>query len=190
MQKPTMRLVEVTDGPTPHGQGGGGKLLKTWGFLALTVGGSAAAWFGMGHAPGKSDPGSEPGMLNSITAQVQDTSATVSDTYARTRTSIVNLGLAQQISTRLRQDKAVDCERLEIAVEEESRVVLTGQVPDQATKEKVVNLTRDTRGVRQVVDQLAVPPRTRIIEAAPTIEAEPEPPVERQATTERYSRFR
>ena len=44
-------------------------------------------------------------------------------------------------------------------------VILKGQVPDDASKEMAVDLTRDIRGVVRVEDYLAVPPRPRVFAA-------------------------
>ena len=97
--------------------------------------------------------------------------ASLADLVFQQRSSVRNLGLAQQLETRLWQDKRLVAEGIVVEVEEGGTAVLKGLVPDQDHKEKAVALARETRGVERVVDQLAVSPASR------TIEATPAPPV-------------
>ena len=87
------------------------------------------------------------------------------------QTSVRNTGLAQQVDTRLRQDKHIDADKITITAEEGSTVILDGTVPDHATKDRAADLAKDTRGVLRVVDRLAIPPSPRIIAAEPAPDA-------------------
>lgn len=142
---------------------------KRWGIAGIVLAMSVAALAGLV----RDRRGQADGTVETITQNVQDASATVMDTFVEARTSARNLGLAQQIEARLRNDKALDAEKIDLHVEDESTAILEGLVPDATAKEKAVALTRDTRGVLQVVDHLAVPPPPRVI-AAPSAAAPPE----------------
>jgi hypothetical protein len=144
--------------------------------LALTrlrwlAGGAAfglllAAWSG-----GLSDRYGEPegfvGTMRSawrhVTKGVKYASAHIRDCCSESGTSVRNLGLGQQIETRLCQDKKLDAEGITVQIDEEGTAVLRGLVPDAAHKDKALALTRDTRGVMKVVDHLAVPPSPRVV---------------------------
>jgi hypothetical protein len=63
------------------------------------------------------------------------------------------------------RDKTLDAEKVQVSVEPEGTVIHKGLVPDLAAKEKAVSLVRDTRGVVQVIDHLAIPPTPRIVDA-------------------------
>ena len=75
-----------------------------------------------------------------------------------------NLGLGQQIETRLCQDKRLDATGILVEVEEDGTAVLRGLVSSSAHKDTAVTLVRDTRGVERVIDHLAVPPAARVID--------------------------
>src|SRR3954468_10516270 len=92
------------------------------------------------------------------------TAASVHDSSSQGSSSVRNLGLGQQIETRLCQDKRLDAAGIVVEVEEDGTAVLRGLVSSSAHKDTAVNLVRDTRGVERVIDHLAVPPTARIID--------------------------
>jgi hypothetical protein len=116
--------------------------------------------------------GSVSGAYRTVVRGIRYTTAWVRDCGSQTPSSVRNLGLGQQIETRLCQDKKVDAQGIIVHVEEDGTAVLRGLVSDAGHKEKAVALTRDTRGVERIVDELAVSPRRRVIE---TIATEPVP---------------
>ena len=63
------------------------------------------------------------------------------------RASVRNLGLAQQLETRLWQDKRLVADQILVEVEQEGKAILRGLVPDLLHKELAVSLAQDTRGV-------------------------------------------
>jgi len=144
-------------------------------FAGMVLGLLVAGWAG-----GAGDRYGEPegvvgafrGAFRTVAKGVRYTVASVRDCCSQDGCSVRNLGLGQQIETRLCQDKRVDAEAIIVSVQEDGTAVLSGLVPDATHKEKAVALTRDTRGVERVVDQLAVAPRPRIID---TPAAEPVP---------------
>ncbi len=82
--------------------------------------------------------------------------ADVEAAYNRAKTEIANFGVEARITGRLQWDKHLQGSHVEIEVDEQGVATLRGRVPDAAAKAKAVALTRDTIGVREVVDELEV----------------------------------
>ena len=142
-----------------------------WVIVGGLLGFALTAWTGIGRHRDDSlqgGGGSLDGAIRSATQGIQSTTAAVGATWSRARDSVQDLALQNRIVTRLGDDKTLDSGRVEVLIEDESTVVLSGLVPDTTSKAKVVMLTRDTRGVHRVVDQLAVIPDARVIPAAAT----------------------
>lgn len=152
-------------------------MLRTIAGLGTVLG--VGAWAGNGwdrQGPASGAGGTLDRAVQAISQGVQDASATVGEGITQAQTSARKLGLVQQIEARLHQDKAVEADRIEVVVEEEGTALLKGLVPDRACKDKAVALTRDTRGVAKVIDQLAVVPAPRVI-TAPPADDDPTPAV-------------
>ena len=79
--------------------------------------------------------------------------------------SVDELGIQGRVYARLRWDKALASQTIDIQVQKKDLVTLSGVVPDEAAMDKAVQLTQDTIGVREVVNQLQIKPQ-------PTTEAE------------------
>lgn len=157
-------MGEVVGGAPP----GRGRMMTRvrWTIAGGMLGLGLAAWSGAGRdrrGSSEADGGTIDGAVRTFTQGVQDASDTVRDKLTSARASARNLGIEQQIANRLRQDKTLEADRIEVHVEDESTAVLKGLVPDEDSKEKAVQLTRDTRGVLKVIDHLAVPPPPRVI---------------------------
>ena len=131
--------------------------------------------------------GAVSGAYHTILKAVRYTTASVQDSSSQTPSSVRNLGLGQQIETRLYQDKRVEARDIVVNVESDGTAVLRGVVPDTAHKDKAVALARDTRGVERVVDYLAVSPQPRVIETRGAY-PEPEPAATSIATRPRALR--
>lgn len=108
--------------------------------------------------------GSVRGAYRTLLKGFRYTAASVKDSSSEGSSSVRNLGLGQQIETRLCQDKRLDATGIIVEVEEDGTAVLRGLVSSAAHKDTAVTLVRDTRGVERVVDHLAVPPTARIID--------------------------
>ncbi len=76
--------------------------------------------------------------------------------FQKTRTSVHNMELVSRVYSRLHWDKALTTSTLELEVRDGGVAVVTGVVPDAASKVKALTLTAETVGVFQVVDQVAV----------------------------------
>ncbi len=133
-----------------------GRLMKRmrWGVVGTMLGLSMAVGAGLFQ-----DDDGSTGMFATLMRGIR---GKVSDA----RTSVRNRSLVHQVETRLRQEKNLEAEQIEITVEDETTVVLRGQVVDADDKERAVALARDTRGVMKVIDHLAVPPTARVIDAS------------------------
>jgi|GEM_PF-3217922 len=135
---------------------------RRWTLAGLLGGfGAAALLVGVGNDKHSAPQGLEQA-VNSIAAGVQGASETVREQLSAVHESAQNLGIEQQIASRLHGDKSFDANQIQVRVELEGTAVLRGLVQDDQAKEKVVALTRDTRGVLKVVDHLAVIPQPRI----------------------------
>jgi osmotically-inducible protein OsmY len=73
--------------------------------------------------------------------------------------SVDELGIQGRVYARLRWDKALADQKIDIQVQKKDVVVLTGMVPDEAALEVALQLAQDTIGVREVVSQLQVHPQ-------------------------------
>ena len=186
-----MRQVETSGDPAKgnieaNTRGKRAMLRVRWAIAGCLLGFAVTAWAGLGrerHASSEEGGGSIHGAIQSATWGLQDTTAAVGETLSHARDSVQDLALQSRIASRLGDDKTLDSGRVEVMVTEADTVVLSGLVPDQASKAKVVALTRDTRGVTRVVDQLAVTPPPRVIHAST-----PLVPVPTVATRDRLER--
>jgi hypothetical protein len=79
--------------------------------------------------------------------------------WANARRTVDELGVQGRVYGRLRWDKALADEPIDVEIQQTDTVVLTGRVPDEKTRQKAVRLAKDTVGVRDVVDRLRVEPR-------------------------------
>jgi hypothetical protein len=141
-----------------------------WPLWSLVVGLVVGTWIG----GGPSRYGEEEGIVGGVrgagrtlSKAFQYTAATIRDCLTYDRSAVRKLGLAQQIETRLWQDKRLVADSVVVEVEDGGTAVLKGIVPDEVHKDRAVALARDTRGVEKVIDELAVRPSARTINTAP-----------------------
>ncbi len=71
--------------------------------------------------------------------------------------------LASQVDNRLDSDKGLDSSQIEVRPGADGAIELHGMVANPEAKDRAVALARDTRGTRQVVDQLAILPKPRVV---------------------------
>jgi hypothetical protein len=147
-----------------------------WAIAGMVLGVAGSSWVGVGHRwPKAADapagaPEETEGTIDStvrvVRRGIDDASTNVRGRFDRAREASRNDALAAQVRARLAQDKSLDADQIDVVVEDEGTVILKGQVPDAASKEAAVELTRDLRGVVRVEDSLAIPPRPRVIAVA------------------------
>jgi osmotically-inducible protein OsmY len=82
----------------------------------------------------------------------------VKQAWTDVRKSVDKLSVQGRVYGRLRWDKALAEEPIDVSMQDKNIVVLTGRVPDDDTRQKAIQLAKDTVGVREVVDQLQVNP--------------------------------
>jgi osmotically-inducible protein OsmY len=90
----------------------------------------------------------------------------VREVWADVRKRVDELGVQGRVYGRLRWDKALADEPIDVDVDkesddDESTVILTGRVPDEQARTKALELAQDTVGVREVIDRLQIEPRPR-----------------------------
>jgi len=80
----------------------------------------------------------------------------VRHTWGEIRQSIDELGVQGRVYGRLRWDKALTETQIDITVEDQEVVVLSGLVKDEETRQKAIKLAEDTVGVAKVIDRLHI----------------------------------
>jgi osmotically-inducible protein OsmY len=89
--------------------------------------------------------------------------------YGKARSAVQNMNVSSRIYGRLHWEKALQGSKIEIEVQTDGVAVLTGIVSDTKARNKAVELTQDTVGVSQVVDNLTlVTPTTPPTPPSPT----------------------
>ncbi|WP_435016180.1 BON domain-containing protein [Tundrisphaera sp. TA3] len=139
-----------------------------WAVGGLAFGLVAGAWIGGGpdrYGEPEGVAGGLRGAGRTLSRGFDYLSATIQDCVASEPSSVRRIGLGQQIQTRLWQDKRLAAEGIIVEVEADGTAVLKGIVPDDDHKDQAVVLARETRGVEKVVDELAVRPSARTIDA-------------------------
>ncbi len=85
--------------------------------------------------------------------------------WEEARGAVNRMGLQARVYSRVRWEKALENETVEIDVQASDAVVLRGNVKSEAAKHKAIELARDTVGVARVVDELrVVPPADAAVE--------------------------
>jgi hypothetical protein len=79
-------------------------------------------------------------------------------TWADIRKSVDELSVRGRVYGRIRWDKALADQTIDIQAQEKDVVILSGVVPTEALRSRAVQLANETVGVRQVVDQMQVAP--------------------------------
>ena len=82
--------------------------------------------------------------------------------WAEARQTINTLGVRGRVHGRLYWDKDLNESVIDIDVRDGGAVVLKGSVPDAAAKAKAEQLTLDTVGVNDVINELAIAPTSGV----------------------------
>jgi len=113
----------------------------------------------------------EEGRAESIGEQIdrglEQISEKLKKAWEDAKQSVDELGIQGRVYARLRWDKALANQKIDVQVQKKDIVVLTGIVPDESVLDKAVQLAQDTIGVREVVNQLQVKPRPKADPAKP-----------------------
>lgn len=76
--------------------------------------------------------------------------------FSKTRSRVSTMDVLDRVYSRLHWEKGLAASSLEVEVQPGGVVLLRGVAPDARAKTKAVELTRNTTGVIQVVDEVSV----------------------------------
>jgi len=95
--------------------------------------------------------------VKSVEKGVAGAKESVRGQYQRTRESIHNMTVEHRVYGRLHWDKALVGSKIElVAGKQDGVIIVRGTVADARAKAKAIELTADTVGVTQVVNELKV----------------------------------
>jgi osmotically-inducible protein OsmY len=94
--------------------------------------------------------------VQNIKQGAREVGQTVREQAIRAKTSIHDMSVSTRVHGRLHWDKALNGSKIDVVVREDGVTTISGVVPDTKARAKAVELTADTVGVAQVVDQLSV----------------------------------
>jgi|GEM_PF-6154551 len=177
--------ASATPGPGGHHQASkSGLMLRVrWLFAGFACGFVAALSAGLGR--GDQGPAEEIG-------QAFDRATRSASSWIGSTVGSGRLGgdAASQVDDRLDSDKGLDSSKIEVRAGDGGTVELHGMVASQEAKERAVALARDTRGIKQVVDHLAVVPKARVVSSPdePDLVEPDSPPVTAPEPTPRILR--
>ena len=139
------------------------------GVMAAALMATAVLGMSVGRAQQDQGPGEKAGGKldqagRSIRKGLEDAGDAIRERFARTRESVHSMGVASRVYGRLHWDKQLTSSTLDIDVKE-GVATLRGSVPTAKAKARAFELTRETVGVIQVIDQLAVEPPPRNVPA-------------------------
>ena len=141
-----------------------------WAIAGMILGVIGSSWVGVGRrwpeVPAGEADGMIDGAVRKVARGIEGAATGVRARYNEARGASRNAALVAEVNARLRQDKSLEADQIDVSVEGEGAVILEGQVRDGASKELAVDLARDIRGVVRVEDRLAIPPRSRVFTAA------------------------
>jgi osmotically-inducible protein OsmY len=108
------------------------------------------------ETPGANQPGVGERVGETVERGLTNIGQKLRKTWADFRRSVDELSVQGRVYGRLHWDKAIGSAPIEITVQDENVVTLSGSVPNEAAHRTAVTLANDTVGVRQVVDRLTV----------------------------------
>lgn len=123
---------------------------------AVLLGCVTAAGFGVAAAQTK--PGTAEQIGERIDRGLSQLGTELSEAWADARRGVEKMGVQGRVYGRLHWDKALEGAKLEIAVRDGNTVMLSGSVANEVARLKAEQLSRDTVGVSNVVNQLVVAP--------------------------------
>jgi osmotically-inducible protein OsmY len=101
-------------------------------------------------------PPATGGTLQQIENGAAQAGAKLEEGFASVRDRVHTMGVETRVYSRLHWDKDLADATLNVAVEHDGVVTLSGKVKDALAKTRAVTLTDNTVGVTRVVDQLTV----------------------------------
>jgi hyperosmotically inducible protein len=98
--------------------------------------------------------------VNAVKKGVSAAEEGIRQEYERARAGIQKMGVASRVYGRIHWDKALHDSKIELKVQTDGTVTLTGTVPDAKAKAKAVELAVETVGIVRVIDLLSTPQST------------------------------
>ena len=92
--------------------------------------------------------------------QARELSDDLRQGWERVQAGVETMGVRGRVYARLHWDKTLSAAAISIEATEDGVVTLRGGVPTAAAQTRAVDLARETVGVKRVVDELNVEPRT------------------------------
>ncbi len=134
------------------------RVLARWTVLAVAA--LAIGWAGSGRAQ---ETGKRVGEKldeagRSIKGGLNRAGTATKEAFARTRTSVHNMGVESRVYGRIHWDRTLNDALIELTASADGVITLNGTVADARAKLRAVDLARETVGVTQVVDALAIRP--------------------------------
>jgi len=108
------------------------------------------------ETPGTNQPGVGVRVGETVDRGLSNIGNRLRKTWADFRKSVDELSVQGRVYGRLHWDKAIGSAPIEITVQNENVVTLSGNVPNESARRTAVALANDTVGVRQVVDHLTI----------------------------------
>ncbi len=106
--------------------------------------------------PGANAPGVGERVGETVDRGLSNIGNRLRKTWADFRRSVDELSVQGRVYGRLHWDKAIGSAPIEITVQNENVVTLSGSVPNDAARRTAVTLANDTVGVQRVIDHLTV----------------------------------
>jgi hyperosmotically inducible periplasmic protein len=106
--------------------------------------------------PAANQPGVGERVGESVDRGLTNLGQKIRKTWADFRKSVDELSVQGRVYGRLHWDKAIGSAPIEITVQNENVVTLSGSVPNEAARRTAVTLANNTIGVGKVVDHLTV----------------------------------
>src|SRR5262245_10968248 len=109
-----------------------------------------------GVASAQQQPGTAEKIGEKIDRGLTQMGTELSQAWAEARKSVEKMGVQGRVYGRLHWDKALEHANVDIDVRDGQVVLLKGKVDSAAAKQKAEQLARDTVGVNDVVNELAI----------------------------------
>jgi osmotically-inducible protein OsmY len=129
--------------------------------IAIVVVALIAPAFLYSRLPAQEGPAQQIGRR--IDQGLEQLSQEVQEAWTEVRARVDRLGVQGRVYGRMRWDKAFADEPIDVSVETKDIVTLTGRVPSETARQQAIDLTRNTVGVREVIDRLRVEPGEKIV---------------------------
>jgi hyperosmotically inducible periplasmic protein len=128
-----------------------------WGVVAVVCGLLLVSWTSVAQEPkGTKERIKDKvrGAVTTLKKGVAGAEESMKAQYARARDAVHNMGVEGRVYGRLHWDKALQGAKIDLHARKEGVIVLSGTVADARAKAKALELTNDTVGVVEVVDEL------------------------------------